>query len=53
MAEPFRIYVGWDAREPEAYDVAEFSLRRRGSIPLAVTPIKRDEMCASGAREQQ
>jgi hypothetical protein len=29
MAEPFRIYVGWDRREPEAYDVAEFSLKRR------------------------
>ena len=44
MAEPFRIYVGWDAREPEAYDVAEFLLKRRASIPLAVMPIKLDEM---------
>jgi len=48
MAEPFRIYVGWDAREPEAYDVAEFSLKRRASIPLAVMPIKLDELRARG-----
>jgi hypothetical protein len=53
MAEPFRIYVGWDARKPEAYGVAEFSFQRRGSVPLAVTPIKLDELRASGAREQQ
>jgi hypothetical protein len=48
MAEPFRIYVGWDRREPEAYDVAEFSLKRRASIPLAVVPIKLDELRAKG-----
>jgi hypothetical protein len=48
MAEPFRIYVGWDRREPEAYDVAEFSLQRRTSIPLTVMPIKLDELRARG-----
>ena len=48
MAEPFRVYIGWDRREPEAYDVAAFSLRRRASIPLAVTPIKLDELRARG-----
>ena len=41
---PFRIYIGWDAREPIAYDVAEFSLKRRASIPVEVTPIKLDEI---------
>ena len=44
MAEPFRIFIGWDRREPEAYEVAEFSLRRRSSIPVAVMPIKLDEL---------
>jgi hypothetical protein len=67
MAEPFCIYVGWDRGEPEAYHVAEFSLKRRTSIPLAVMPIKLEKLraaassgarsatrcCASGAREQQ
>ena len=48
MAEPFRIYVGWDAREPEAYDVAEFTQAPRASIPLAVMPIKLDELRARG-----
>jgi lipopolysaccharide biosynthesis glycosyltransferase len=48
MAEPFRIYIGWDRREPEAYDVAEFSLKRRASIALAVMPIKLDELRARG-----
>jgi lipopolysaccharide biosynthesis glycosyltransferase len=48
MAEPFRIYVGWDAREPEAFEVAEFSLKRRASIPLTVMPIKLDELRAKG-----
>src|SRR4249919_2229938 len=42
MADPFRVYIGWDQREPVAYDVAKFSLERRASIPVAVTPIKLD-----------
>jgi hypothetical protein len=46
MAEPFRIYIGWDRREPEAYDVAAYSLQRRASVPVAVTPIKLDDLRA-------
>jgi hypothetical protein len=46
MAIPFPVYIGWDRREPEAYDVAKFSLERRASIPVAVTPIKLDELRA-------
>jgi len=48
MANAFRIYIGWDQREPEAYDVAKFSLERRASIPVTVTPIKLDELRARG-----
>ena len=48
MANPFRIYIGWDRREPVAYDVAKFSLERRASIPVAVTPIKVDDLRAQG-----
>jgi hypothetical protein len=48
MTKPFRIFIGWDAREPEAYDVAEFSLRRRASIPVVVTPIKLTDLRARG-----
>jgi hypothetical protein len=48
MAGPFRIFIGWDRREPVAYDVAKFSLERRASVPVAVTPIKLDELRARG-----
>ena len=54
MADPFRIYIGWDRREPVAYDVAKFSLERRASIPVVITPIKVDELRERGLywREQ-
>jgi hypothetical protein len=48
MTSPFRVYIGWDKREPEAYDVARFSLERRASIPVEVVPIKLDELRAKG-----
>jgi lipopolysaccharide biosynthesis glycosyltransferase len=44
MSERFRVYIGWDKREPVAYDVAKFSLERRASIPVDVQPIKIDEL---------
>lgn len=54
MTAPFRVYIGWDQREPIAYDAARFSLERRASIPVAVQPIKLDELRARGlyARDQ-
>ena len=48
MTDAFRIYIGWDSREPEAYDVAKFSLERRASIPVSVIPIKVDDLRARG-----
>src|SRR5919204_729933 len=48
MTDAFRIYIGWDSREPEAYDVAKFSLERRASIPVSVIPLKVDELRARG-----
>jgi hypothetical protein len=44
----FRVYIGWDKREPEAYEVAKFSLTRRASIPVSVIPIKVDELRTRG-----
>ena len=44
MTEKFRVYVGWDRREPIAYEVARSSLQRRASIPVDVQPIKLDEL---------
>jgi hypothetical protein len=46
--ETLRVFVGWDSREDEAYEVAKFSLMRRASIPVEVTPIKLDELRAQG-----
>jgi len=41
---PFRVFVGWDSREPEAYAVCAHSLQRHASIPVTVTPIKQQEL---------
>ena len=45
---PFRVFIGWDQREPEAYEVAKYSLVRRASVPVDVVPIKLDELRARG-----
>jgi lipopolysaccharide biosynthesis glycosyltransferase len=44
MTGPFRVFIGWDKREPIAYDVAKFSLERHASIAVQVIPIKLDEL---------
>tara|TARA_E500000318_G_scaffold17483_2_gene17748 strand:+ start:3587 stop:4363 length:777 start_codon:yes stop_codon:yes gene_type:complete len=38
------VLMGWDAREIDAYNVAEHSLIRRSSIPITVTPLKHNEL---------
>jgi hypothetical protein len=49
MAVPsLRVFIGWDEREPEAYDVARFSLQRRASPELLVEPIKLADLRARG-----
>ena len=45
---PLRIFVGWDSREPEAYEVARFSLARHATVPIEVTPIKLQDLVARG-----
>jgi len=45
---PLRVYIGFDAREPEAYRVAESSLRKRASVPVCVTPLKADRLASCG-----
>jgi hypothetical protein len=44
MSEPLRVYIGWDKREPAAYDVALSSLQRHASVPVSVQPIKLDDL---------
>jgi hypothetical protein len=48
MTNPFRIFIGWDSREPEAFEVAKFSLERRASIPVSVTAIRLDDLRTRG-----
>lgn len=41
---PLQVYVGWDPHEAVAYDVAEFSIRKRATVPVDVRPIKLHEV---------
>lgn len=43
-----RIYIGFDSREPDAYLVAESSLRRRAKSPVSVTPLNGHRLAESG-----
>ncbi len=47
-AKPFPIYVGWDSHEDIAYQVCRHSLLKRATVPIAVTPLKQDELRARG-----
>lgn len=37
---PLNLYIGYDSREPDAYDVAVASARYRATAPLNVVPLK-------------
>jgi hypothetical protein len=43
-----RIYVGWDSREPEAFDVCRASLERHSNATLHITPIIQDDLRERG-----
>lgn len=49
MENKLDIYIGWDSREPIAYDVAKKTLLDRASIPVEVHPIKLAELIEKGA----
>ncbi len=40
MTKSLDIYIGWDSREPIAYDVARQSILENASIPVRVFPIR-------------
>jgi lipopolysaccharide biosynthesis glycosyltransferase len=48
MNDALRIFIGWDSREPIAYDVARSTALKHASIPLDIRPIKLDELVAQG-----
>ncbi len=45
-ASVLRVFVGWDSREQDAYDVAVHSLRRHASVPLTITSLKQEDLRA-------
>ncbi|KXF78663.1 glycosyltransferase [Paramesorhizobium deserti] len=48
MHEPLKIFIGWDSREPIAYEVAKHSALKHSSIPLEIIPIKLQELVDRG-----
>ncbi|KAK1695375.1 hypothetical protein QYE76_012072 [Lolium multiflorum] len=46
--EPFRVFVGYDPREHEAYEVCRRSLLRHATVPLDVRPIRQPDLRAAG-----
>jgi hypothetical protein len=39
-----RIFIGYDERQAAAYNVCRFSIERRASVPVAITPLKLDTL---------
>ncbi|XP_060205699.1 protein CDI-like isoform X1 [Lycium barbarum] len=46
--KPFKIFIGYDPKEVIAYEVCRYSLLKRSSIPLEITPIKQSELRQTG-----
>ena len=40
MSEALQIFIGYDPREHEAYDVADHSIRRHASQPVLIHPLR-------------
>ena len=38
------VYIGYDSREPVAYHVLAHSILRHASIPVSITPVKREQL---------
>lgn len=43
-----RVFIGYDSREPEAYEVAAHTLRRHSSVPLAISALTLPRLRANG-----
>ena len=48
MRQPLTVYVGWDPRETDAYQVAVSSISRQAGPDVTVHPIVRNQMLAMG-----
>lgn len=50
LADPLRLYIGWDDREAVAYHTLCHSIITRASGPVSITPIRRDHIKAAFTR---
>lgn len=48
MKKAVQVYIGYDGREVDAYEVAEFSLLKTTSIPVSIQPLKIGKLASSG-----
>jgi len=48
MSEPLPIFIGFDKREKEAYDVCTRSISKRASIPYVIHPLNIDNLRREG-----
>lgn len=45
---PLSVFIGYDPREHEAWQVAKFSIERRASIPVEIKPVRERTLRAAG-----
>ena len=48
-----KIFIGWDSRETDAYEVCVKSLLEDSSIPLEITPLKKDQLKSDGLYQRK
>lgn len=46
--DPLKVFIGFDSREPEAYEVAKYSVLRHSSIELEVFPLVVEDLRKRG-----
>jgi hypothetical protein len=46
--QTFDVYIGWDSREPIAYDVAKASILKHASGPIRIEPIVLEDLVKRG-----
>jgi lipopolysaccharide biosynthesis glycosyltransferase len=42
--DPIKVFIGWDPREVEAWDVLAKSIWRRASVPVSITPLVKSQL---------
>ncbi len=48
MTNPLKVFIGWDQRDAQAYEVAAHSIRKHASVPVEIVALKDWELRARG-----